>query len=223
MNARPSDGWRSHFFYRKEVLKTTWRFRLFLVLVIAAIVVLPHRFWASQISSSLLCKPNAAASDALLLENFDLSYPVFVRAAALYKAGVAPRVLIPTLFSAEEPDITASSMRITTLVAQMAELETFDLIPVRETEPITLNAAKQIRDFLIKEKIKSVVVVAPGFRTRRSEIVYGAELAAHGIRVGCAPVFAGVRPDNWTSTWHGMQQVLEQFFKLQYYRFYVMQ
>ena len=222
MNARSSARRRSHFFYRKEVLKTTWKFRLLLVLVLVALVVLPHRFWARQIGHSLLCKQNSDTSDALLLENFNLNYGVFMRGSALQKAGVAPRVLIPSLFDVNRLGITESSMQLTRLAAQAAKLETFELIPIREREPVAQNAAKQIRDFLVKQNIRSVVVVTPGFRSRRSEIVYDAELAAHGIRVGCVPVFTGVDAENWTSTWHGMQQVLEQFMKLQYYRFYVL-
>jgi uncharacterized SAM-binding protein YcdF (DUF218 family) len=217
-----SSQWHSHFFYRKQVLKTTWKFRLLFVLVLIAIFIVPHRFWAGQIGNSLVCKKQIEPSDALLLENFDLNYHVFERAAALQKAGVASRALVPSLVTVKPSGVLESSMRVTRLVAQTAKLETFDLIPVREIEPITQNAARQIRDFLKKENIKSVVFVTPGFRSRRSELVFDEELTAHGIRVGCSPVFANVNPENWTSTWHGMQQVIEQFFKLQYYRFYVL-
>jgi hypothetical protein len=217
-----SSRWHSNFFYRKQVLKTTWKFRVLLVLVVGALVIVPHHFWARQIANSLICKEQIEPSDALLLENFDLNYNVFVRAAALKEAGVAPRVLVPSLFTVMPSGELESSIRVTRLVAETAKLDTFDLIPVREMEPITKNAAKQIRDFLKKENIKSVVFVTPGFRSRRSQIVYGAELEAYGIRVGCSPVFGNVDPENWTATWHGMQQVIEQFLKLLYYRFYVM-
>jgi hypothetical protein len=43
-----------------------------------------------------------------------------------------------------------------------------------------------------------------------------------GIKVHCVPVFGQKSPANWTKTWHGIQDVTEQFLKLQYYRFYVL-
>jgi hypothetical protein len=214
--------WWRQFFYRKEVLKTTWKFRLLFILGLIAIVGIPHRFWARQMGHSLVCRNRFQPSDALLLENFDVNFDLFERAAALRKAGAAPRILVPALFTVNPSGTLETSMRVTRLVADIAKVDTFQIIPVREIEPITQNAAKQIRDFLKKENIKSVVFITAGFRSRRSELVYGAELEAHGIRVGCSPVFTTVDPENWTSTWHGMQQVLEQFFKLQYYRFYVL-
>jgi hypothetical protein len=43
------------------------------------------------------------------------------------------------------------------------------------------------------------------------------------ITVDCVPVFSQtVTPATWTRTWHGLQVVLEQLAKLQYYRFYVL-
>jgi hypothetical protein len=39
--------------------------------------------------------------------------------------------------------------------------------------------------------------------------------------VYCAPVFGRTTPERWTATWHGIQDVSEEFLKLQYYRFYV--
>jgi len=219
---KPPKRSQSFFFYRKEVLKTTWKFRLLSLLVVIAIIVLPYRFWARQISYGLLCKQQIEPSDALLVENFDVNYDVFQRAASLQKAALAPRVLVPSLFTLKRSGTRESSMQVTRFVAQVAKLEAFEIIPVQEIEPITQNAARQIREYLEKEHIKSVLVVTPGFRSRRSEMIYGVELAEHGIRVGCAPVFSSVDPENWTSTWHGMQQIFEQFFKLQYYRFWVL-
>ena len=65
-------------------------------------------------------------------------------------------------------------------------------------------------------------MVTPGFRSQRSSLVYQAVLAPAGIAVYCVPVFGQKTPANWTETWHGIQEVAEQFLKLQYYRFYVL-
>src|SRR5262249_33883626 len=82
--------------------------------------------------------------------------------------------------------------------------------------------AYQIRDFLTTEHLRSVIVVTPGFRSKRSALVYHAVLDPVGIKVHCVPVFGQMTPAKWAKTWHGIQGVTEQFLKLQYYRFYVL-
>ena len=214
--------WYRHFLYRKQVLKTTWKLKLLIVLVVAAIVVVPREYWAQRIAQSLVCEKRVVQSDALLLENFDISYPVFERAVALQREGIAPRTFVPVSAGLDSSTPHEVSRQFVEVMVRASRLEGYEVIPIREIEPISLNAAKQIRDFLSNEHIKSVVVVAPGLRSRRSEMVYRAVLEPAGIRVGCAPVLGRKPPESWISTWHGIQQVVEQFGKLQYYRFYVL-
>lgn len=214
--------WYRHFFYRKEVLKTTWKLRLFSVLFLAVLIAVPHRFWTKKIGQSLVCKEQVVPSDALLLENFDIDYRVFEHAAALQRAGIASRVFVPNGIRDDSSVPTELSQEFVEVLARVARLHNLELIPFHEKEPISLNAAKQIRDHLSKEHIKSVVVVTPGFRSRRSEMIYNAVLAPAGIRVGCAPVLEGKPIEIWSATWHGIQETMLQFVKLQYYRFYVL-
>jgi hypothetical protein len=92
---------------------------------------------------------------------------------------------------------------------------------IREVEPISLNAASDILRFLEREHIRSVIVVSPLFRSRRSALVYGATLGGAGITVRCEPTRETRGVDTWTRSWHGVQKVAEQWLKLQYYRLYV--
>lgn len=208
-------GWHRHFVYRKETLKTTWKLRLLVLIVVLGTLTFTRGFWTARIAQSLVCAEKAPHSDALLLENFDPDYLVFERAETLYREGIAPRVLVPAASVIEEG--------MAELLARFARLSTFEIIPVGEVqEPISLNSGKHIRDFLKKKHIKSVVVVSPGFRSGRSALVYGTVLAPEGITVGCVPVWGATTASNWTKTWHGIQGVAEQFAKLQYYRFWVL-
>jgi hypothetical protein len=126
------------------------------------------------------------------------------------------------LIGIRQEDISNSyQLEFAKSMARVARLPSFEPVPVpRRDEPISLNAAKQIRDFLVREKIGSIVIIAPGFRSRRSELIYQTVFTPSGIRVGCARTIPIEKPENWTNTWHGMQEFVEQFFKLQYYRFY---
>jgi hypothetical protein len=179
--------------------------------------------WVTGIGRSLTCDERVSESDAILIENFDPDYLLFERAAALQKAGLASRVLVPGEASSV-PDVpNPVSIGFVEVMARVAHLEHVTYIPVREREPITFSVAQQVRSFLVKNGIRSVILVSPGFRSRRSFLVNKAVLGDVAVTVDCVPVFSQtVTPATWTRTWHGLQVVLEQLAKLQYYRFYVL-
>ena len=181
------------------------------------------RDWLSLvIADSLICDANAAPSDAILVENFDPSYLTFETATRLRNAGVASRVLVPVARSGDDDGVSRVSLGVTQLMADIAHLGSIEIVPIREVEPISLNAAGDILRFMERERIRSVVVVTPLLRSRRSALVYEATLGAAGIAVRCEPVRDGSEKQDWTRTWHGVQNASEQWVKLQYYRFYVL-
>ena len=205
----------------KESWRTTWKLRLSLLVLVLVIVPATRRFWAPHFASTLTCTQATPNSDALLLENFDPDYLVFERAETLLRAGIASRVFVPAPAGAEgEPKGVEKG--IVDMMARIARLPKVEIIPIRVIEPISLNAAVDIRDALVKEQIHSIVVVAPGFRSQRSALVYSTVLEPANIQVSCEPVFGLSTGANWTESWHGLQLVLEQFGKLQYYRFWVL-
>ena len=106
-------------------------------------------------------------------------------------------------------------------MARVARVQNLQIVPIQEVEPYSLNAARQIRDYLLRENVRSVLVVSPAFRSKRSSLVYRGILSAAGIQVHCLAMFGQHTPHNWTASWHGIQVVTEQFIKLQFYRFYV--
>jgi len=213
-------AWRDHFFYRKESLRTTWKFRLLVVLAPLVFLIVTRGFWTTRIGESLVCEQNITPSDALLLENFDPDYLIFQSARELRKAGVASRAFVHVRGDAESTGPNVVSMGIAQVMAEVARVQV-EIIPIQEIEPISLNAANQIRDFLRAEHINSVIVVSSDFRSRRSMLVYDRVFGAAGISTGCFPVFGIRTTSNWADTWHGMKEVGLQFLKLQFYRFYV--
>ena len=120
----------------------------------------------------------------------------------------------------QEPnEVALGSVQVMATISRIGEIE---IVPTREVEPITLNAARDVQRFLEREHIRSVIVVTPLFRSRRSALVYAATLGRAGITVRCEPVQASVGVEHWTRSWHGIQDVVEQWLKLQYYRLYVL-
>jgi len=216
--------WTRFFFYRKEVLKTTWTLRL---LVLASILLLPwitRGLWAGALGKGLLCEEQGGGTgvDAIVVENFDVNYLVFERASELKRKGLTARVLVPVQAAPDtgEPDLVFG--QIAELMGRTARIGELTMIPVREAEPISLNTAYRVRDFLRKEGIRSVALVAPAFRSRRSAMIYGTVLAPEGISMQCVPVFGEQTPESWLDTWHGVEQILEQYVKLEYYRLFIL-
>jgi hypothetical protein len=207
--------------YRTDGIKTRWSFRLAMVAGSIVLISLTKSFWIPGVGRSLVCTEPAGRADAILIENFDPDYLLFERAQALHQAGSTSRVFVPV-----EADFDGEPSRVKSgfvdVMARVARLDPPEIIPIHEVEPISLNAAKQIRAVLTREHIGSVMVLTPGLRSRRSLLVYHAVLGRAGIDVSCVPVFGRHTPENWPGTWHGIQEVTEQLLKLQFYRFYVL-
>jgi len=214
--------WTRHFVYRAEHTRTTWKFRAGLVALIVLAMWITRGWWTLAIARSLVCEANAAPSDAILVENFDPDYMVFERAARLRQGGLAARVLVPIQTDSRtlEPNLIAQGTA--EMMAKFARLGRMEIVPIRSVEPISLNAAYDVLRFMEREHIHSLIIASPLFRSRRSALVYGATLGRAGITVRCEPIQAIGQGTTWIHTWHGIQNVAEQWLKLQYYRLYVL-
>lgn len=184
----------------------------------AATVWLTHGWWAAAIGRSLVCEPSLAAGEAIVIENFGTQYLLFERARDLRRAGLAHRVLIPTPVDLRTSRLNEVSKGFTEVMARISHLGNYELIPTREVEPISLNVARDVLRYLQRERIKSILVVSPLFRSNRSARIYSATLGQAGISVHCVPARQVYDLDTWVRTWHGIQEVAEQWLKLQYYR-----
>jgi hypothetical protein len=216
------NGWRRYVVRKDEHLRTTWSFRFALVACLFLLVWPTRHLWTPAVARALVCDQSAEGGDAILVDNFEWNYLLFERAAALRADGVGPRVWVPTDMSIGSDEPNFLSKEIVEAMARVAQLRQPEVIAIRPVEPISLNAAYQIRAVLQREKVRTVVVVTPAFRSRRSSLIYSAVFAEAHITTRCVPVFGQQTPDTWSETWHGILQVAEQHLKLQYYRFYVL-
>ena len=210
-----------HLFIRKEAYRPTWKLLVGLIVVVPLTLVLTRNLWVRVIAQDLTCVKDVGKSGAMLVENFDPEYMLFQEAAKLQREGIASRVVVPVEISRgmKEPD--AIETGIADLMARTAGLQAIELVSVHQVEPISLNAAREIRDFLKRENISSVQLIAPGFRSHRSALVYRSVFIPSGIEVKCLPVFVDP-PLEWADSWHGIQDVVLQWGKLKYYQFWVL-
>jgi hypothetical protein len=214
--------WTRHFLGRSERTRTTWKFRFLLATLAIGVVWATSGWWTTAVARSLVCEASGAPSDAILIENFDSDYLLFERAETLRRGGLAPRVLVPVKADPDTLQPNMVALGTANLMANIARLGAIDVVPWQEVEPISLNAARDIQRFVQREHIRSVLVLSPYFRSERSALVYGATLGRAGITVRCEPVHGGPGRDRWTDSLHGVQNVAEQWLKLQYYRLYIL-
>jgi phenylpyruvate tautomerase PptA (4-oxalocrotonate tautomerase family) len=203
-----------------------WRvlgFAVALALLLLLAGVATRDYWSLQIGNSLVHPGHVQASDVLLVENLNIEYLLFERAERLRRQGMGRRIVVPVEVRRETDEPEALARRITELICEMARIQDAELVPVVIEEPISIGVARQLAEKFRAEGVESVIVVTSGFRSRRTYLIYDSVMSPLGIRVYCSPVF-GVRdgPDKWTETWHGIQKVIEQFVKLQYYRWAVL-
>ena len=214
--------WTRHLVRRDERIRTTWTLRLGVLLIGSLTVWLTSGWWTAAIGRSLVCDADAGPSDAIIVENLDPDYLLFERARQLRRTGLAPRVIVPVFTDPETEEPNDVSLGIVDVMARISRIGPIEIVPTRQAEPITLNTARDVQRFLEREHIRSVIVVTPLFRSRRSSLVNAATIGRAGIAVRCEPVQGSRGVDNWTRSWHGIQGVGEQWLKLQYYRLYVL-
>jgi hypothetical protein len=214
--------WARHFVYRSNRLRTTWKFRVGLVILLLTAAWLTRSWWTAAVARSLVCEADPAASDAILIENFDPAYLLYEHARNLRQAGVAGRVLVPVPSDPGTSEPKAVELATAEMLANLSRLGPYEVVRIREVEPISLNAARDVQRYLEQAGLRSVTVVAPLFRSRRSVLVYRATLGRAGIAVRCAAVEGVRNVATWSGSSHGVQEVAEQWLKLQYYRFYVL-
>jgi hypothetical protein len=213
--------WTRLFVYRAERIRTTWRFRIASLTLATFMLWLTAGWWSAAIGRSLVCEARRERSDAILIENFDPDYLLFEWARTLRSEGLAPLLLVP-IRRDKSGSLNEVSQGVAELMARISQVGDVEFVPIREVEPISLNAARDVRHYLVERGVRSVIVVSPIFRSRRSELVYRTTFTPAGIAVRCQPVRTDVTPETWTHTWHGIQRIAEQWLKLQYYRLYVL-
>jgi len=170
-------NWGRHLFYTRQCVKTTWKLRLGALVVAALTLASTSRIWTSAIARSLVCAQDVAPSDLILIENFDPNYLLFERAAALQKDRIAPRALVPVQAWQDSGMPNYISQAVAEVMARHARMAAWELLPISEVEPISVNAAFQIRQYLLRENVKSLILVTGGFRSQRSSLIYRTVLA----------------------------------------------
>ncbi len=199
-----------------------WKILGFATGLLILLALASRGWWMDLAARSLVCEEDTAPADVLLIDNLESNYLLFEKAQQLVANGRVARVmaLIPTTGEESSPGRVAKG--VVDLMAEVARVEGLETIPVFEREPISINAAEQVKAHLEGDGVRSLILVTPGFRSRRSMLVYEKVFAGTGVKIHCVPVFGLKTPANWRNTWHGFEEVTLQWMKLWYYRLFVL-
>jgi hypothetical protein len=151
-NPSATPRWTRHLVYRAEHTRASWKLRLGLPTLVVGGLWLTSGSWTGAIGRSLVCDASLAPSDAILVENFDPDYLLFERARNLRRAGVAARVLVPIRTDPGTQKSSAVALGIAEVMARISRIGAIEIVPIREVEPITLNAARDVQRFLVSGK-----------------------------------------------------------------------
>ncbi len=93
----------------------------------------------------------------------------------------------------------------------------FTIIVTHIHEPITLTAARGALEAISKEGVRSVILLSPGFHTRRSYLIYQYLSNPFQIKIFPSACFKSYQLDHWWSQENGWRDFITEFLKLVYY------
>ena len=212
-------GLRRHLIYRTATYRTTWKLRLGLLGFLLILVVPTRGSWVPAIGWGLVRDSGPCKPDLILIDNLESDYLLFEKAEELQRIDGPGMVLVPVKASGEDPGKPDRVPgKIAEVMIRVSRLQSAEILPFAEIEPVALNAALQVGEFLrSKPNIRSVLVVTDGFRSRRTYLIYSHVLGELRVVVYTLPAWGIERPENWATTWHGRQKVVLQYLRLLYY------
>jgi hypothetical protein len=215
--------WRRQLVYRTTGYRTTWKLRLLVVGLLLVLPIATRTWWVPALGWSLVSDSEFERPDLILIDNLDHDFQLFEKAADLQRRGIGKEVLVPVHASWQDPEQMDPVERgIAEVMSREAHLHSAKFLRIRGKEPITLNAARTVADSLKGSRVKTVLIVTSGFKSKRIRLIFSKVLSEVGIDAYCLPVWGAHRPGSWTASWHGMQEVFLQLAKLGYYRLWVL-
>jgi hypothetical protein len=93
----------------------------------------------------------------------------------------------------------------------------FEIVVTPIRHPVTLTEAQGAMKAISQMNVRSAVLLAPGFHTRRSYLVYQHAANPYQIKIRPQACFNGYRAGKWWITNDGMRDFAAEFAKLVYY------
>ena len=194
---------------------------------VSVVLLLAWPFLAWAAAKFLIVRAPIEHADAIVLLSGSSSYKERAhRAAELFEAGKAPRVILTNdgQQGSWSNELQRNPFYYESTLAELNRLgvprENVDVL----MEPVsnTYEEALLVRNHVEKRQIRSILVVTSAYHSRRSLWTYRRLMENTGVTVGleAAPVgWQTPSPWVWWYRARGWQIVPTEYFKLMYYRF----
>jgi hypothetical protein len=93
----------------------------------------------------------------------------------------------------------------------------FEIMVTHIHEPITLTEAQGALKLIAREKVKTAILLAPGFHTRRSYLVYQCVGNSYNLKIYPQACFNGYKPEKWWVQEGAVRDFSAEAVKLAYY------
>jgi hypothetical protein len=204
--------------------QTISRKRVFFVILAGfALIILVFSYQSILMEAGKYLAPGGIGkADVAVLEGAELikEKPVKIGMGLLSSGMVSHLVVVVQQKSGEEQSFALSNY--TRLLTKNLEglglkRDVFRVIEVPTNHPVTLTEAKIVLSDLSKSGVRSVILVAKDFHTRRSLWAYRQVGKPLGIEITPHPYFINYQNENWWQKARGIQNFMDESLKFLYY------
>lgn len=206
-----------------EKLKSKWILGGICLFIILSIIVFIFRETILLRAGSFMAPAGQYKADVAILEGDEfIRTNIIMSGINLLSSGNVKRMVIvlqniapahrPYGISGNYPDTVKQNLK------DLGLKETdFKVIVVPIQHPVTLKEAEVVLKVLSKENIKSAILLATGFHTRRSYLAYQHVGTPLQIKIFPSACFAEYQLNNWWDEEPGVRDFTVELFKLSYY------
>ena len=191
------------------------------VILLLSLLTFLHRPILTGAADVLIVSDVPHPADIIFLLNGDFNTRP-VRAAELYKQGLAPRVLIARAESGtavklgmipNETDISVGVMKRLGVPA-----EAITILPVPGGVTSTFDEARVLRDYVEENQVSRIILVTSEFHSRRAKWIFERELTGLHLSLEMAAVpYSTFDRTNWWTNENGLITLNNEYIKFIFY------
>jgi uncharacterized SAM-binding protein YcdF (DUF218 family) len=196
---------------------------IFSIILLGLIGLLFSSYQAILIGAGRFLAPQGAGkADAVILEGTEVIREDAVKIGLKLLSARNARCLVLVYQYSENERIFGqplnNSLYLTRALEELGlRKDQIMVLEMPKEHPVTLTEARIALSSLSKRGIKSAILVAEGFHTRRSLWAYRSTGTPLGIEIIPHPYFAKYQNENWWKQSWGIREFIEESFKFLYY------
>lgn len=98
----------------------------------------------------------------------------------------------------------------------------FKKIPIIPRDPITLNLAFQVAEFLKSKNYRRILIISESYHSQRTKLAFRKAFENYGTEISTIPSELGITKNNWWKSDIGLSTVFSETVKLIYYWLFVL-